>query len=164
MESKSFGTNLKTKILVLGVSGMLGNAIFRVFSQDTQKYTILGMARSDRFKSHLPQDWQQNIVWGIDVENIDALTQLLARTTPDIVINCIGLVKQLKESNDPFSNISINALFPHRLARFCKLIEPKLIHISTDCVFSGSRGMYSEKDYPDAQDIYGRSKLLGEVD
>lgn len=164
MQSKSVGTNLKTKILVLGVSGMLGNAIFRVFSQDTQKFTLSGMARSDRVKSHLPQELQQNIVWGIDVENIDALTQLLASTTPDIVINCIGLVKQLKESNDSFSSISINALFPHRLARLCKLVDARLIHISTDCVFNGSRGMYSESDNPDAQDLYGRSKLLGEVD
>lgn len=164
MQSKSVGTNLKTKILVLGVSGMLGNAIFRVFCQDIQKFTLSGMARSDRVKSHLPKELQQNIVWGIDVENIDALTQLLAKTTPDIVINCIGLVKQLKEANDPFSSISINALFPHRLARLCKLVDARLIHISTDCVFNGSRGMYSESDNPDAQDLYGRSKLLGEVD
>ena len=80
------------------------------------------------------------------------------------MINCVGLVKQLAEANDPLSALPINALFPHRLARLCGLVNARLVHISTDCVFSGRQGGYTEADEPDALDLYGRSKLLGEVD
>jgi dTDP-4-dehydrorhamnose reductase len=83
---------------------------------------------------------------------------------PAVVINCIGLVKQLSQADDPLEALPINALLPHRLARLCDVAEARLVHISTDCVFSGKRGQYQESDLPDAGDLYGRSKLLGEVD
>jgi dTDP-4-dehydrorhamnose reductase len=86
-----------------------------------------------------------------------------AQVKPDVVINCIGLVKQLAVANDPLYALPINALLPHRLARLSDMIGAKLIHISTDCVFSGTRGAYSENDFADANDLYGRSKYLGEV-
>ena len=81
----------------------------------------------------------------------------------DIIINCIGVVKQLKEANDPELSIFTNSLFPHQLHNVCREINSKLIHISTDCVFSGRRGLYSENDEPDSSDLYGLSKLLGEI-
>jgi dTDP-4-dehydrorhamnose reductase len=81
-----------------------------------------------------------------------------------VVINCIGLVKQLAEADDPLLALPINAMLPHRLARLCDVASARLVHVSTDCVFSGARGNYIEGDSPDAQDLYGRSKLLGEVD
>ena len=82
---------------------------------------------------------------------------------PDVVINCIGLVKQIAAVNDPILALSINSILPHRLARLCDLASARLIHVSTDCVFSGGKGGYVESDPPDALDLYGRSKLLGEV-
>jgi dTDP-4-dehydrorhamnose reductase len=80
-----------------------------------------------------------------------------------VVINCIGLVKQLAEANDPIVALPINAMLPHRLVRLCALANARLIHVSTDCVFNGSRGNYQEADISDAQDLYGKSKYLGEV-
>jgi dTDP-4-dehydrorhamnose reductase len=89
---------------------------------------------------------------------------LFSSAKPDIVINCIGLVKQLAEADDPLAAIPINAMLPHRLARVCAVSGARLIHMSTDCVFAGTKGMYTETDFADAADLYGRSKLMGEVD
>jgi dTDP-4-dehydrorhamnose reductase len=104
------------------------------------------------------------LVFGADIENDDSLAQLFAEVRPDIVINCIGLVKQLAQANDVLAALPINSLLPHRLARLCASAGARLIHISTDCVFSGDKGMYREDDFSDARDLYGRSKFLGEVD
>ena len=104
------------------------------------------------------------MVTGVDVENHDSLVNLFAKITPDVVINCVGLVKQLSDANDPLQAVPINSLLPHRLAALCKLASARLVHISTDCVFSGAAGGYLETDFPDAYDLYGRTKLLGEVD
>jgi dTDP-4-dehydrorhamnose reductase len=98
------------------------------------------------------------------VENFDSVVSLFAKVRPEVVINCIGLVKQLSEADDPLVALPINALLPHRLARLCAASGARLIHLSTDCVFSGSKGMYLETDISDAKDLYGRSKYLGEVD
>jgi dTDP-4-dehydrorhamnose reductase len=89
---------------------------------------------------------------------------LFAKVKPHVVINCIGLIKQLAEADDPLSAIPINALLPHRLARLCDVAGARLVHMSTDCVFAGTKGMYTEADMSDAKDLYGRSKYLGEVD
>jgi dTDP-4-dehydrorhamnose reductase len=151
------------KVLVLGVSGMLGNAVLRLFVQ-SDEYAVVGSARSAGVLRLLAPELCEHVICGVDVENADSLTRLFTLTRPDIVINCIGLVKQLAEADDPLTAIPINALLPHRLARLCNLANARLIHMSTDCVFSGTRGMYSEQDVSDAQDLYGRSKYLGEVD
>lgn len=155
--------NQKTRVLVLGVSGMLGNAVFRVFTQG-DGYSVVGSARSAGVLRLLPSELREHVVCGVDVENTDSLMRLFTLARPNVVINCIGLVKQLAEVNDPLAAIPINALLPHRLARLCDVAGARLIHMSTDCVFAGSRGMYREKDLPDAQDLYGLSKSLGEVD
>jgi dTDP-4-dehydrorhamnose reductase len=89
--------------------------------------------------------------------------RLLATVRPQVVINGVGIVKQLAEADDALLTLPINALLPHRLARLCDVAGARLVHISTDCVFSGTKGNYVESDPPDAQDLYGRSKLLGEV-
>ncbi len=150
------------KVLVLGVSGMLGNAVLRVFAQ-SDHYRVVGSARSAGVLRLLPPQLREQVVCGVDVENTDSLVQLFTSARPDVVINCIGLVKQLAEANDPLAAIATNALLPHKLARLCALAHARLIHVSTDCVFAGTRGMYAEHDLPDAQDLYGRSKYLGEV-
>ena len=155
--------NQKTKVLVLGVSGMLGSAVLRVFSQG-DGYSVLGSARSATVLRLLPPELRQQVICGVDVESADSLTRLFTRARPDVVINCIGLVKQLAEADDPLTAIPINSLLPHRLARLCDIAGTRLIHMSTDCVFAGTQGMYREQDVSDAYDLYGRSKYLGEVD
>lgn len=151
------------KVLVLGVSGMLGNAMFRKLSESSS-LEVYGTARSASVKRFFPNELTERIVCGIDIENQDALARILGEIKPQAVINCVGLVKQLGDANDPLVALPVNALLPHRLARLCGLADARLIHVSTDCVFSGARGNYRETDVPDAKDLYGRSKLLGEVD
>lgn len=163
IEDRSMVSYKATKVLVLGATGMLGNAMLRVFSKSAG-YDVMGSVRNPAVLKSLPADIVGRVVCGVDVENTDSLTSLFARAKPDIVINCVGLVKQLAEANDPLSAIPINALLPHRLARLCAVAGARLIHMSTDCVFTGTKGMYVETDTPDATDLYGRSKLMGEVD
>ncbi len=151
-----------TKVLVLGATGMLGNAMLRVFAT-SPGHVAEGSARSAVGVRLLPEALRGAVHTGVDVENFDALAALLARVRPQAVINCIGLVKQLAEAEDPLAALPINALLPHRLSRLCALAGARLVHVSTDCVFAGSRGLYTEAEAPDAQDLYGRSKLLGEV-
>jgi dTDP-4-dehydrorhamnose reductase len=151
------------KILVLGVTGMLGNAVFRFFAQ-SPGFQAYGTARSTGSLLHFDETLRSRIVAGVDVEQYDQLVHLFNRVRPDIVVNCIGLVKQLAEADDPLAALPINALLPHRLARLASLAGSRLVHVSTDCVFSGKLGLYRESDAPDALDLYGRSKLLGEVD
>ena len=153
----------KTRILILGASGMLGNAVFRLFSQ-SEGYDVFGSVRSSNSLKLLPHDLQPKIINDVDVECFDSLTQLFNSVDPDVVINCIGLVKQLVEAEDPLVTIPINSILPHRLARLCQVAKARFVHMSTDCVFSGLKGMYAENDLSDATDLYGRSKYLGEVD
>ena len=151
------------RVLILGVSGMLGNAMFRIFSE-LPEHQVFGTARRVAALRHFSESLCANIVSGVDVENHDSLARVFAAIRPQFVINCIGVVKQLAAAEDPLITIPINALLPHRLAALCKIVEARLVHISTDCVFSGKKGGYIESDFPDADDLYGRSKLLGEVD
>jgi dTDP-4-dehydrorhamnose reductase len=151
------------RVLVLGATGMLGNAVLRFFAQ-SPGYEAFGSARTSAASRRLPAHLHSHVNSGIDVENVDTLTHLLSMIQPNVVINCVGLVKQLEEADDPLIAIPINSLLPHRLARLCRLIGARLVHMSTDCVFSGEKGMYTEFDRADAQDLYGRSKFLGEVD
>lgn len=154
--------NTPSKVLVLGASGMLGHVVLRWFARQG-RHEVSGSVRSEAARRRLPAELHEHIVTGVDVENLDGLAQLFATVRPTVVVNCIGLVKQLAQADEPLVALPINALLPHRLARLCALVEARLVHISTDCVFSGRRGSYSESDTPDAEDLYGRSKLLGEV-
>lgn len=103
------------------------------------------------------------LVSGWDAMEPDSVLPLLDREQPETVINCVGIIKQLKEAKDPIPSIAINALWPHRLAATCRERRIRLVHFSTDCVFSGERGPYAEADIADARDLYGRTKFLGEV-
>jgi dTDP-4-dehydrorhamnose reductase len=156
-------TPKKIKVLVLGATGMLGNAVMRLFTQSAG-YEVVGSARSTSALHLLPADLSDRVICGVDVEHIDSLISLFSKVQPDVVINCIGLVKQLAEADDPLAAIPINSLLPHRLARLCGVAGARLVHMSTDCIFSGAKGMYTEADMSDAKDLYGRSKYLGEVD
>lgn len=150
-------------ILVLGASGMLGNAVVRVLSENPD-YMVYGTLRSQSSKQFFESKIAERLLTNVDVEHNDSLTQAFASSKPDVVINCIGLVKQLAEADDVLQAIPINTLLPHRLAKLCQVAGARLIHMSTDCVFTGSTGNYTEQDTSDANDLYGKSKFLGEVD
>lgn len=141
---------------------MLGNAMVRVLTEDP-RYEVIGTVRKAAAFRLFNDALGAQIVVGIDVENADCLIRLVAETKPDVVVNCVGLIKQAAEAGDPLVAVPLNTLLPHRLARLCAACDARLIHISTDCVFSGKQGLYKETDSPDAYDLYGRSKLLGEV-
>jgi dTDP-4-dehydrorhamnose reductase len=151
------------KVLVIGASGMLGNAVFRYLSARSD-LDVVGSLRSASALRYLPTDLHTNLRTDIDALNSDDLVSLFAAEQPEIVINSVGLVKQLAAADDPLSALPINAILPHRLARLAATTKSRLIHISTDCVFDGEAGNYDEDDFANARDLYGRSKLLGEVD
>ena len=150
------------KILVFGASGMIGSAMFRVLSAKTG-WQVWGTLRSDEAKRFFSGDQQDMLMAGVDVEKHDALVRIFARVKPDVVVNCIGLTKHHKEAEDPQLSLPLNALLPHRMADLCAVAGARLIHVSTDCVFAGTKGNYGEADAPDAGDVYGKSKHLGEV-
>jgi dTDP-4-dehydrorhamnose reductase len=148
-------------IVILGVSGMLGSTLFRYLSLK-EEYQIYGTARSLSAIEALPAELKNKVNF-LDCQNPAHFLDWLSLVRADVVINCIGIIKQLKESENPLDSIKINALFPHELAKICKEISARLIHFGTDCVFTGSRGGYDEESLPDATDLYGLTKLLGEV-
>lgn len=150
------------KVLILGATGMLGSAIFRLLS-DSGGLDVAATVRSDASRRAFSESLQAGLIAGVDVENQDSMTRLMAEVRPDVVVNCIGLVKQLADADDPLLALPINAMLPHRLAQLTKLAGARLIHVSTDCVFSGTKGGYLETDVSDATDLYGKSKYIGEV-
>jgi dTDP-4-dehydrorhamnose reductase len=152
----------EVRVLVLGASGMLGNAVFRFFSCG-RDHAVTGTVRSASALKLLPEELHGQVVTGVEIYDLDGLMKLFDRVRPHVVINCVGLVKQLPGAEDPLTAIPMNALLPPRLLAICKLAGARLIHISTDCVFAGRRGMYRESDLADATDLYGRSKFLGEL-
>ena len=150
------------KSLVLGATGMLGHKLMQVLSK---RFSVTGTIRADTSAfSHHPVFSGMNIIGNVRADDLNSVHQAIERSNPDVVINCIGIVKQLPAANDPLPSIAINALFPHQLAKMCRQKNIRLIHMSTDCVFSGNRGNYSEDDPSDAEDLYGKTKYLGEVE
>ncbi|MBC3482373.1 SDR family oxidoreductase [Pseudomonas sp. SWRI59] len=149
-------------ILVLGVSGMLGSAVFRYFSANSQ-HRVLGTLRSSSALRYFTPQQSECLLTGVDVLDADALMAAFAKARPDVVINCVGLIKQLADAKDPLTALPINAMLPHRLATLCRVAGARLIHVSTDCVFSGTKGMYREQDESDCTDLYGKSKFIGEL-
>lgn len=150
------------RVLILGVTGMLGNAVHTYFSEDP-KYQVWGALRSDNGRRYFPEASQAKLFSGVDVLDLDVLTNLMLKIRPHVVINCVGLIKQLADANDPLTALPLNSMLPHRLSKLCELAGVRLVHISTDCVFSGRKGSYSESDISDAEDLYGKSKYIGEL-
>lgn len=146
------------KILVLGSSGMIGRTMFHVLAQ-RPGWQVIGSVRAKAFEGTAPGP----VVGGIDLTNHDHLGRLFGQTCPEVVINCAGLTKHLPDGNTLIPALTMNALLPHRLAQLCEIAEARLIHVSTDCVFSGDAGNYTEQDATDAADVYGKTKALGEV-
>ncbi|MBS3937989.1 MAG: SDR family oxidoreductase [Peptococcaceae bacterium] len=150
------------RVLVLGISGMLGSALFRAYSGDPDLLTF-GTVRNESDLVYFNPKLHERIIANIFIENELNLLSAFSKSRPTVVINCIGIIKQLPTAHDHIQSIVTNSLWPHRLAKYCYAFGAKLIHISTDCVFSGKYGRYKEDDLPDASDLYGRTKLIGEV-
>jgi dTDP-4-dehydrorhamnose reductase len=149
------------RVLVFGGSGMLGHKLAQILASDFEVFSTL---RSNSETSYgLPVPDSERVVFAVSADNLDSVAHAINDLRPEVAVNCIGIVKQLQASRDPIPAISVNALFPHRLAQLCAASGTRLVQISTDCVFSGERGGYSEDDPADADDLYGRTKFLGEL-
>lgn len=150
------------KILILGGSGMMGHRLWINMRKEHEVWVTV-RANGAEF-AQVPEFPQHYVRPMVDALNFDQVIRAVASIQPDLVINCIGLIKQLGHiARDPLFSISLNAMFPHRLSLVCRASKIRLIHISTDCVFSGKKGNYLETDQSDAEDLYGRTKFLGEV-
>lgn len=154
---------MKKKVLILGGTGMLGHMLFTQLSLQKNLDVYATARTSSGLSLWFSSDLVKKIRADVDVDNFDTVIRAFASIQPDIVINCIGLIKQLPMASDPLSAITINSLLPHRISMICRCAGARMIHISTDCVFDGKKGDYTEHDSSNADDLYGRSKFLGEV-
>ena len=153
----------RKRILIMGATGMLGHSLFNQLCK-LGRYDVFGTARSILGLEHFFTETEiKRIRVNVDADNFDTVVRAMAGIQPDIVINCIGLIKQLPISSDPLTAINVNAQLPHRISMICKAANARLIHISTDCVFDGKSGNYIEADTPSSNDLYGRTKFLGEM-
>lgn len=150
-----------TKVLILGAGGMLGHTLVGMYKH--QYETIATVRKNSQLYRQYRIFDDVKLIEGVDASAPDAVRHVLLNIRPHIVINGIGIIKQLPEAQNYITAITINALFPHQLAQMCADVNARLIHISTDCVFNGRKGMYTEDDPSDAEDLYGRTKFLGEV-
>lgn len=151
------------KVLIFGATGMLGHALFTLLAERGDLEVHATARRREGLSRWFSPDLLARIHGKVDADDLGSVRRVLDETAPEAVVNAIGVIKQLPEAQDPVVAIAVNALFPHRLATACRAVGARLIHVSTDCVFSGEKGNYKEDDLPDAPDLYGRTKLLGEV-
>lgn len=148
---------LPMRVLILGATGMLGHKVWEQFRDRFDcRATVRKRPTIDLFAD-------DRVIEGFEATDFASIPRLVATVRPNVVINCIGVIKQLEAAHDPIASITLNSLFPHVVARAAAEAGSRMIHVSTDCVFAGTRGGYREEDLPDATDLYGRSKLLGEV-
>jgi dTDP-4-dehydrorhamnose reductase len=149
-----------TRVLILGGTGMLGHKLCQTLGSQFDVFATFRSAAPS-----LPAVFARvTPLENVDVTRAAQVRSIISDTHPDVVVNAVGIIKQVAEAKDPIPSIAVNSLLPHQLAALAAANGAKLIHVSTDCVFSGSRGAYRENDVPDPVDLYGRSKLLGEVD
>ena len=149
------------RILILGGDGMLGHRLLKHLRENHEVGVTLRRGPSDYERYGLFDEG--NSYYGVEVLDRDKLEQVVADFRPEAVVNAVGIVKQRGTAKEAIPSLEINSLLPHRLALLCRVAGARLVHVSTDCVFSGRRGNYAEEDIPDAEDLYGRTKLLGEV-
>ena len=151
------------KVLILGGNGMLGHKALQTFLPLFETWATV-RSSTERLKRVSPHMDPARMIAGVDAGEFESVRRVVGAVQPNVIVNCIGIVKQqLKDAESPSMTIAINALFPHLLRELCDETGIRLIHISTDCVFSGKEGNYDENSEPDADDLYGRTKLLGEI-
>lgn len=161
----TWGSGVAVRIMVLGATGMLGHKVFQGLRKSfPDTWATIRGSRSDLdclgASLYAPP---ANVVEHVDVVDWPAVEAVLQNFRPTVVVNCVGIIKQRAAANAAIPSLTINSLLPHRLAGALEGWQGRLVHISTDCVFSGRRGNYTEEDPSDAEDLYGRTKFLGEV-
>lgn len=150
------------RVLVMGGGGMLGHQMFRTLSSSFDCWATFrgggGCWRRYPFYAD-----SSRLLTEVDAVDFESVIRAFSAARPEVVINCIGVIKQRREAKNAELSVLVNSLFPHRLARLCRACGSRLVHVSTDCVFSGRKGNYAESDPTDAEDVYGKSKSLGEI-
>lgn len=149
------------RILILGGDGMLGHQLLKSLAPRHELKVTLRQDMSAYASYNLFDS--SNAYTGIDVRSPERLTEVMADFRPQAVINAVGIVKQRPTAKESIPSLEINALLPHRLSVLCRVAGARLVHLSTDCIFSGKKGNYQETDFSDAEDLYGKTKFLGEV-
>lgn len=152
---------MSMRILILGADGMLGHQLVQTFRE---RHDVAGTVRGLRATyARVAHALPDMLFDGVDAKDFGGIAAAIDRFSPEAVVNAVGIVKQRDEARNAIESIEVNSLLPHRLADYCSSRDTRLVHMSTDCVFSGKHGNYMDEDVPDASDLYGRSKLLGEV-
>jgi dTDP-4-dehydrorhamnose reductase len=153
-----------TRVLVLGGEGMLGHKMFQILgARFPETYVTMRGGPNDEPYRRVALLQGTSVIPRVDATDLSGLQRLVADLQPGVLVNCVGIVKQRPEAHDAILSIALNSLLPHQLAALAASVGARLIHFSTDCVFSGRQGGYREDDPADAEDLYGRSKYLGEV-
>jgi dTDP-4-dehydrorhamnose reductase len=153
----------KTKVLILGGAGMLGHTLFYHLSKNAALEVTASTRNFDLCSRYFSPQLCSKLTPNLDADRPATIEAYLNASQPDVAVNCIGLIKQIQNQQSPAAMIAINAVLPHQLANFCSQTHTRLIHVSTDCVFSGNQGNYRETDPPDPKDLYGITKQLGEI-
>jgi dTDP-4-dehydrorhamnose reductase len=150
------------RLIILGGTGMLGHTLWeRLSRRFPDTYTTIRKGMEDYGDNCL--HGSDRVIDHIDVMDFRMLEGALRDVRPDVILNCIGITKRREEPQNPLPSIALNAMLPHKLAKLAADLKAKLIHFSTDCVFDGRKGHYSDDDPTNATDLYGRTKALGEV-
>jgi len=149
------------RILILGVSGLIGHKIFQELSESFEVFGTLH--KSKNHYGNITLFSGQNVIENINVSEFEILKGVLYAVNPDVILNCVGITKRKTEINNAFEALTINSVFPHQLANWAKINQKRVIHFSTDCVFNGKTGNYRETSLTTAEDVYGRTKALGEI-
>ena len=149
------------RVLILGGNGMLGHQFLKSWQKLFSTKVTLRNSLQNYKEFNLFNE--NNSFSNVDVRNLNELEKVFNVFQPDTVVNCIGITKQKTNIKKPADSVQVNSLFPHKLSNICKTFNSRLIILSTDCIFSGRSGNYKEEDISDAEDLYGRSKFLGEV-
>ena len=149
------------RILILGGDGMLGHRLL-MHLQDRHE-TKVTLRRELAAYERYGLFTLENSYWSVEAKDTERFLEVMGDFHPEAVVNAVGIVKQRGTAKEAIPSLEINALLPHRLALLCRAVGARLVHLSTDCVFSGRKGNYTEGDVADAEDLYGRTKLLGEV-
>lgn len=152
------------RLLIMGGTGMLGHKLFHGLGHlYPETYATVRRSVSEEPFDRIPFFHSGNVIDGVDAENFSEVRRVIDELRPDYVLNCVGIIKHRKGALSPVPCITLNALLPHKLCEMTASYGGRVIHFSTDCVFDGWEGGYTEKDTPNAPDIYGRTKALGEV-
>jgi dTDP-4-dehydrorhamnose reductase len=148
------------RVLVIGATGMLGHKVWQLFRE---RFDAWAAVRDASVHAATGLFDGERVLSGVAVDRFETVAAAVGRVRPQVIVNCVGIVKQVKAAADPVPSITINSLYPHLALALAREHGARMIHISTDCVFAGTRGHYAESDVPDATDLYGRTKLLGEI-